>query len=65
METQLTVVSTEYVQLTFDYISCVTAARSGSIVTSLDLLPVILLDIKDVYIVHPVGSIVSTEVVDL
>ena len=65
METQFTVITSEHIKLAFHYIRRVTAARSRSIVTSLYFLPVILLNIEDMHIIHPVRSIVPSKVIYL
>ena len=62
---QLTVVATKHIQLSFDDIGCVSAAGPWSVVTCLHLLPVVLLYVKHVHIVHPVSSIIASEIVNL
>lgn len=64
METKFTVVPTKNIQLTFNYVSCVSASWSRPIVTCLNFFPVICINIKNMYIIHPVNSIVTTEVVN-
>ena len=65
IEGEFTVVASEYIQLALDDISGVPAARPRSKVTRLYLLPIVLLNVKDVHIIHPVRPIISTEVVNL
>ena len=65
IEGEFAVVASEYIQLPFDDISGVPAARPRPKVTRLYLLPVILLDIEDMHIIHPVCPIVPSKVVNL
>ena len=65
IEGEFAVISSEYIQLPLDDISGVSAARSRPKVTRLHLLPIILLNVKYVHIIHPVCSIIPTEVVNL
>jgi hypothetical protein len=64
VKAKFAVVSSENIQLTFNYVSCVSASRSWSIVTCLDFLPVISVNIEDMYIVHPVNTVVATKIVN-
>ena len=41
VKTQLTIITAKHVQLAFDDVGCVPTSRSGSIVTRLDLFPMI------------------------
>ena len=65
IEGEFAVIASEYIQLPLDDISGVSAARSRPKVTRLHLLPIILLNVKYVHIIHPVCSIIPTEVVNL
>ena len=65
VEGELAVVASKHVQLSLYNVGCVPTAGSGSVVTRCDLFPMILLDVEDVHIVHPVGPVVPTEVIDL
>ena len=65
IERQLAVVSAEDVKLSLDDVGSVPTARSGPEVARLHLLPHVLLDVKHVNIVHPVGAVVPSEVVNL
>lgn len=65
VETQLTVVSAENVELSFHDVCRVSATRSGLELGGGDLLPVVGIDVKHVHVVHPVDTIVAAEVNDL
>lgn len=65
IERQLAIIAPENVQLALDDVGCVAATGPGAEVTRLDLLPVVLLDVKHVHVVHPVGAIVPPKVVNL
>ena len=64
VEGQLAIVATEYVKLPLDNVRCVPASRSRPVVTRLNFLPMILFDVKDMDVVHPMRAIVAAEVVN-
>lgn len=64
IEGQLAVVATKDVELALDNVGCVATARSWAIVTSLHLLPHVLVNVEHVHIVHPVGPIVPAKVIN-
>ena len=64
VEAELTIVAAKNIQLSLDYVGCVSAARTRSVVTCLHFLPVVLLNVKDVDIIHPMGTVVASKVVD-
>ena len=63
VEGQLAIVASEHIKLALYNIGCVTAARSRSVVTRLNFFPMILLDVKNMNVVHPMRAIVATKVV--
>ena len=65
MEREFAVVTTEYIKLTFYYVGCMATARSRSIVTSLNFFPMIRINIKNVHIVHPMDTVISSKIVNL
>jgi len=65
VEGQFAVISSEDVELTFHDVCGVSASRSWFELTCRHFLPVVAFNIEDVDVVHPVNSVVSTEVDDL
>ena len=65
VEAQFTVISSENIKLAFHNIRCMTTSGSGTVITRLNLFPMIRINVKDMYIVHPMNTIVATEVVNL
>ncbi len=65
IERQFAVVTAEHIQLAFHYISSVATPGSGAIVTGLHLFPHVLVNIKHMHIIHPMSTIVPTEVIYL
>ena len=65
IEGEFAVVPTEHIELALDDIGGVSAARPRPKVARLHFLPIVLLNVKDVHIIHPVCSIVPSEVVNL
>ena len=64
IETEFTIVSTKNVKLSFDDISSVSASWSWLKLTCGYFLPVIALNVKHMDVIHPVYTIVSSEVDD-
>ena len=64
MKREFTVVTTKHVKLTFHYVGRVATSWSWSIVASSNFFPVISIYIKDVHIIHPMNTIVASEVVN-
>ena len=65
VKTELTVITAKDIELSFDNIGGVSAPWSWSVVTCLHLVPMVLLDVKHVHIIHPMGSIIPSKVVNL
>ena len=64
VETKFTVVTSEYIQLTLYYIGSVAASWTRSVVTCLNLIPMIGFNIENMNIIHPVNTIVSSKVIN-
>ena len=64
VETEFTVVSPEDVELSLDDVCGVPAPRSRLELASSDFLPVVCLDVKHMDIIHPMHSIIPSEVDD-
>jgi hypothetical protein len=65
VEAEFTVISSEAVQVALHDVGSMSAARLGPELTGLDLFPVISFNIKHVYVVHPVDSIIPAKVINL
>lgn len=65
VEAQFAVISSENIKLAFHNIRCMTTSGSGTVIARLNLFPMIRINVKDMYIVHPMNTIVATEVVNL
>ena len=65
VEGQLAVIAAKNVQLTFHYVGSVPTAWPRPEITRLHLLPMILLNVENMHIVHPVCAVVPPEVVNL
>ena len=65
VEAQLAIVSTEDVELALDDISGVSASWPWLELASCYFLPVVALNVKHMDVIHPVDSVVSSEVDDL
>ena len=62
---ELAVIASEDIELSFNDVGSVSTAGSWSIICSLNLLPMILFNVKHMHIVHPMRAIIATEVVYL
>jgi hypothetical protein len=65
VEGKLAVITAEDVQLPLYYVGSVTAARPWLVVTGLYLFPVVLFDVENMNIIHPMHAIIPSKVVDL
>ena len=64
VERQLTVISSENVELSLDNVSSMSATRSWLEFRGSDLLPIVAFDVKYMNIIHPVNAIVPSKVDD-
>lgn len=62
IETEFTIISSKNVQLSFHNIGSVSASWSWFKFTACNFFPVVIFNIKDVHIVHPMNSIISSEI---
>lgn len=62
VEAELAVVAPEDVELPLDNVGSVPTARAGFEFSSDYLFPVVALNVENVHVVHPVHSIVASEV---
>ena len=65
IETKFAIVSTKNVKLSFHNISSVSTSWSWLKLTCGNFLPVVTLNIKHMDVIHPVNTVVSSEVNDL
>lgn len=65
VEAQFAVIAAEDVELTLHDVGCVPASGPRLKLARDYLLPVIVLNVKDVHVVHPVHAVVTTEIYDL
>ena len=64
VKTKFTVVSSKDIELSFDNICCMATSRTRFITTSLNFIPSILFYVENMDIIHPLNSIVPTEIVN-
>ncbi len=65
VKTILTIIATKDVQVSFDNIRGVAASWAGLDPVSGDLLPLVLTDFEDMHVVHPLHTIVPSEIIYL
>lgn len=65
VKAQLTVVASKDIELALHNVGSVSATRSGSILTCGHSVPVVVFDIEHMHIIHPMNTVISTEVVNL
>ena len=63
VERELTIISSEDVELALHYVGSVPAARAWFVSVSLHLAPAVAINVKNVHIVHPLHTIIATEIV--
>ena len=65
VETQFTIITSENIELSFHDIGSVSATWSWLEFASDNFLPVIAFNIEDMHIIHPMNSVITTEINDL
>jgi hypothetical protein len=65
VEGELAVIATEDVQLSLHYVGSVSAAGPRLVITSLYLFPIVIFDVENMYIIHPMHTVIPSKVIDL